>query len=79
MLNVVLLVFPVLSQLMVTDDILTASVYLSVQDVPDFSVQEALNQVQLNLYITALYIAVTLCITVTEKLPKNSPLYLLLS
>ena len=29
--------------------------------------------------ITALYIAVTLCITVTEQLPPNHPLYLLLS
>ena len=34
---------------------------------------------QSNLYITALYIAVTLCITVTAQLPKNYPLYLLLS
>ena len=36
-------------------------------------------RVQSNLYITALYIAVTLCITVTEQLPKNRPLYFLLS
>ena len=35
--------------------------------------------VQSNMYIMALYIAVTLCITVTEQLPKNCPLYLLLS
>ena len=34
--------------------------------------------VQSNLYITALYIAVTLCITVTEQLSKNHLLYLLL-
>ena len=33
---------------------------------------------QSNLFIRALYIAVTLCITVTEQLPKNCPLYLLL-
>ena len=35
-------------------------------------------KVQSNLYIPALYIAVTLCITVTKQLPKNHPLYLLL-
>ena len=35
--------------------------------------------VQSNLYITALYIAYTLCTTVTEQLPKNHLLYLLLS
>ena len=34
---------------------------------------------QSNLYITALYIAATLCTTVTEQLPKNHPPYLLLS
>ena len=42
------------------------------------SVLYAVREVQSNLYITALYIAVTLCITVTEQLPKNHPLYLLL-
>jgi len=35
--------------------------------------------VQLNLCITALYKAVTLSVTVTEQLPKNRPLHLLLS
>ena len=35
--------------------------------------------IQSNLYITALYNAVTLCTTVTEQLPKNHPLYLLLT
>ena len=35
--------------------------------------------IQSNLYITALNIAVTLCTTVTEQLPKNHPIYLLLS
>ena len=34
-----------LSTYMVTDDIFTASAYLSIEDVPDYSVQEALNQV----------------------------------
>ena len=33
--------------------------------------------IQWNLYKTALYIAVTLCTTVTEQLPKNHLLYLL--
>ena len=33
--------------------------------------------VQSNLYIRALYIAVTLCITVNEQVPKNNRLYLL--
>ena len=30
---------------MVTDDIITASAYLSIEDVPDYSVHEALNEV----------------------------------
>jgi len=29
---------------MVTDDIITASAYLSIEDVPDYSVHEALNE-----------------------------------
>ena len=32
---------------------------------------------QSNLYVTALYMAVTLCITVTEQIPENHALYLL--
>ena len=35
--------------------------------------------IQSNLYITALYIAVTLCTMVTEQLFKNHPICLLLS
>ena len=34
-------------------------------------------EIQSNLYITALFMAVTLCITVTERLPKYHPLYFL--
>jgi len=37
------------------------------------------NLIQSNLYIKARYTTVTLCIMVTEQLPKNRPLYLLLS
>ena len=35
--------------------------------------------IQSNLYIAALYKAVTLTITITEQLPKKRPLYLLFS
>ena len=44
----------------------------------DFVGNEVIS-IQSNLYITALYIAVTLCTTVTEQLPKIHPLYFLFS
>ena len=44
----------------------------------DFVGNEVIS-IQSNLYVTALYIAVTLCTTVTEQLLKNCLLYLLIS